>query len=129
MFPTHASIHLEGASDPERLDYWNDVYGIDMSPMKHRATRELIEGGSSEVDVVPSTQICTDRYMLCNLDLNFVRDEELDFRVDFVLKAERNGDTATNVGGEGGVTTVRLDKLVVSFDIDFIPPPSNGSCT
>ena len=70
----------------------------------------MIEGGCSEVDVVPAEQISINRYMLCNLDLNFVKDEELDFRVDFVLKPERktgedSGRPTTNRGG--GTTTVQ----------------------
>lgn len=108
MFPNGCSILLEAASD-SRLDYWDDVYGMDMRPMKTRVAKEL--KNNVAVEIVEQEKVVTDRITLENWNLNGCSEKELDFAVPFEL-----------VMKEGGGDSVRLDKLVVSFDIAFDPP-------
>merc|ERR1711957_665726 len=105
MFPNKCSIFLEVASD-KRLDYWADVYGMDMHPMKNRMAKEL--KNNAAVEIVSQQSVVTERVMLKGWDLNECSDKELDFTVPFELKMQ-----------EGEEESVRLDKLVVSFDIGF----------
>ena len=107
MFPNHSNILLEGASDSE-VDYWDDVYGFNMKPMKDRVVKEIRKEAS--VEIVKESDILTNRVELTAWDLNTCKDEDLDFTAPFELKA---------CDGRGSVT---LNKLVVSFDIAFDLP-------
>jgi len=106
MMPSRSVLFLEGASD-DRLNFWNDVYGFQMSTLQHSLALEY--ASDAIVETVPSTAIVTDRVALLDMDLDTIQDVDLDLReISFVL---------TSRGGEG--VKVRLDKLVVSFDIGF----------
>jgi len=110
MWPNRSLVYLEGASD-NRLDYWSNVYGMKMDPMKRRVVSELRKEAS--VEVVAADAIVTNRAELIVHDLNECRDEDLDFEVPFELKIDTKH-------GHG-----KMDKLVISFDIDFDIPGSN----
>mmetsp|Transcript_26612 Transcript_26612/g.57747 ORF Transcript_26612/g.57747 Transcript_26612/m.57747 type:complete len:593 (-) Transcript_26612:178-1956(-) len=115
MYPNAAQIFLEGASDP-RLDYWENVHGIDMTPMKTRVAKELVKDAG--VEVVDVAGIVTDRVKLAGFDLNTCKDCDLDFSVPFALQCKAPADGSS-------FATTRIDKLVVSFDIDFDVPGTN----
>lgn len=115
MYPNCANILLEGATD-DALQYWNSVYNIDMSPMKKRVARELTKEAS--VEIVPSEKIVTNRVELVRFDLNTCKNEDLDFNVPFELEGRYETDALIVAG-------VKVDKLVVSFDIDFNVPGTN----
>ncbi len=104
MYPNGASVYLEGASD-DRLRYWDNVHGINMSSMKTRVAHELCTDAS--VEIVPAQSIVTNRCQLMDYNLNTCLDEDLDMNVPFEL---------FSFDGEKEVT---LDKLVISFDIAF----------
>jgi len=108
MFPNGCSIFLEGASD-SRLDYWDNVYEINMTPMKPRAARELAQ--NANVEMVDPENVVTNRVLLKTWNLNACRDEDLNFVVPFQLNLK-----------EGSGDSVKLNKLVVSFDIAFNLP-------
>jgi len=108
MFPTHSTLYIEGASDAPTLDFWDDVYGFDMKPMKTRVVRELRK--EAGVEVVKAESIVTDRAKLNGFDLNTCRNQDLDFEVLFQLKPLLRNDDGD---------TVSIHKLVISFDIDF----------
>jgi hypothetical protein len=112
MFPNRSTIYLEGATDNDHLNYWEDVYQIDMSVMKQRVGNELCKGAS--VEVVPVKAITTDRFELLTLDLNTCTDSQLDFEVPFQLNPVFTSEDTT--------ACCQIDKLVVSFDIDFDVP-------
>eukprot|EP00593_Proboscia_inermis_P014076 CAMPEP_0171310506 /NCGR_PEP_ID=MMETSP0816-20121228/20665_1 /TAXON_ID=420281 /ORGANISM="Proboscia inermis, Strain CCAP1064/1" /LENGTH=219 /DNA_ID=CAMNT_0011794647 /DNA_START=12 /DNA_END=671 /DNA_ORIENTATION=- len=106
MMPSRSVLFLEGASD-DRLNFWNDVYGFQMSTLQHSLALEY--ASDAIVETVPSTAIVTNRIPLFDMDLDSVPDIALDLTsIPFVL---------TSMKGEG--VKVRLDKLVVSFDIGF----------
>ena len=109
MWPNRSMVYLEGATD-SRLDYWSDVYGFKMDVMKNRVTRELRKDAG--VEIVDAEDIVTTREEIVVHDLNTCRDEELDFEVPFELK------------GMCKIGEKKIDKLVVSFDIEFDIPGS-----
>jgi len=107
MFPNSCNIMLEGATDL-RLDFWDDVYGMDMRPMKARVAKEM--KNNMNVEIIQSDNVVTDRIMLKDWNLNKCSNKELDFEVPFELKMQGSKDS------------VRMDKLVISFDIAFDLP-------
>ena len=100
VYPNIARMYIEGASD-DKLEFWNDVHGMKMQNMKDVVEQELTTEAS--VEIVPADKIVTDRCEFYSFDMNDVKDEELDFQTSFSLK------------GSG-----KVDKLVISFDIDFV---------
>ncbi|KAL7531114.1 hypothetical protein ACHAWF_003637 [Thalassiosira exigua] len=111
MFPNVSKIFLEGANDKERLNYWDNVHSLNMSPMKERMVNELTQEGW--VEVVADENIVTNRGKLIEHDLNTCKDEELDFEAPFELSLRHpmSSDDA-----------VEVHYLVLSFDIDFSVP-------
>ena len=107
MYPNGASVYLEGASD-DRLQYWDNVHGIDMSSMKKRVAHELCMDAS--VEIVSPQSIVTNRCQLMDYNLNTCMDKDLDMNVPFELSVQIDDEEKEEV---------TLDKLVVSFDIAF----------
>lgn len=105
MWPSRSILFLEGAKDP-KIEYWSNVYGFNMSVMKDRVVKELRK--DAEVEIVNAEDIVTNRDEVIVHDLNTCKDEELDFEVPFELKP-KNSD----------LDSYQIDKLVISFDIDF----------
>ena len=83
MFPNVAKIFIEGCNEMERLDYWNDVHGLNMTPMKERMVNELTQ--DAHVEIVSDKNIVTDRKEIITFDLNTCKDADLDFEVPFEL--------------------------------------------
>lgn len=111
MYPNVAKIFIEGAHDNERLSYWDNVHGIDMTPMKQRMVDELTSEGL--VEVVDQKKIITNRAEVTTFDLNTCKDEELDFEASFELSL------SDNISEKG---SREVHQLVISFDIDFSVP-------
>lgn len=111
MWPNKSNMFIEGASD-SRLDYWDDVYGMNMRPMKVKVINELRKEAS--VEIVDKEKVVTNRFELISFDLNICNDENLDYATSFELKPA-SGDEA-----------VRIDKLVISFDVEFDLPGCNS---
>jgi predicted RNA methylase len=76
MWPNKCSMFAELVED-RRLDFWNDVYGINMDVMKNEALKELCK--DAIVENVDETTVCSNRGMMWDCNLNTVRDEELDY--------------------------------------------------
>jgi len=108
MWPNRSTMFLEGAKD-SRLEYWSNVYGFNMSVMKDRVVKELRK--EAEVEIVYAEDVVTNRDQLIVHDLNMCQDEELDFEVPFELKPKD--------GLSAGDERLQIDKLVISFDMDF----------
>ena len=111
MFPNVAKVFIEGCNEKERLDYWNNVHGLNMTPMKERMTRELTH--EAQVEVVSDGNIVTNRKEIITFDLNTCKDEDLDFRVPFELHLRDEYKSRNEV---------HIHSLVISFDIDFAVP-------
>jgi predicted RNA methylase len=112
MFPNVAKIYLEGCNETERLDYWDDVHGLNMTPMKERMVSELTH--DAHVEVVSDSNIVTCRKEIIEFDLNTCKDEDLDFEAPFELHLP---DSISR-------NEVQIHSLVISFDIDFAVPNS-----
>ncbi|KAL9190126.1 hypothetical protein ACHAXT_007337 [Thalassiosira profunda] len=110
MFPNASSIFIEGANRSDRLNYWDNVHGLNMKPMKERMAMELTQ--DADVEVVDDKNIVTNRAKLIAHDLNQCKDEDLDFEVPFEL----------SLRDDSAVDAVEIHQLVVSFDIDFAVP-------
>jgi SAM-dependent methyltransferase len=117
MYPNGSRIYLEGGRDAERLGYWNNVHGIDMSPMRERMARELTQ--EAWVELVNDECIITNRAMLIEHDLNKCIDEDLDFASPFELRPRDGGPTSL---ADVDVDVVEVHQLVISFDVDFAVP-------
>jgi predicted RNA methylase len=114
MFPNVAKIFIEGGNEKDRLEYWDNVHGLNMAPMKARMVDELV--GEALVEIVDDEKIITERVEIVEFDLNTCKDEDLDFEVPFKLSLR--GDLSKE-------EAVEVHHLVVSFDIDFSVPNSN----
>jgi type I protein arginine methyltransferase len=88
IFPDKAVLYLTAIEDAnvrrERFDYWDDVYGFDMSPIKEIAIKEPV------VDVVDAKSIVTDAVPVLHIDILTCTKEDLDFTAKFKLQAHRN---------------------------------------
>lgn len=88
IFPDKAVMYLTAIEDENvrrnRFDYWDDVYGFDMSPIKEIALREPV------VDVVDAKALVTDSVPILTLDILTCTKQDLDFSSTFKLHAQRN---------------------------------------
>lgn len=88
ILPDKANIVLVGIEDGEyksqKIDYWDDVYGFRMDPIKDTAYLEPL------VDVVEEEAIATTASVLLNLDLATCTVADLTFKSEFSLKCTRN---------------------------------------
>jgi protein arginine N-methyltransferase 1 len=88
IFPDVATLFVAGIEDgdyfEEKINYWDDVYGFDYSPIKQIALREPL------VDIVEFKAVVTDPCPLYRIDIMTVTKEELAFTKPFQLRARRN---------------------------------------
>lgn len=84
----------------DRVQYWHDVYGFDMTVLKPLMVAE------PHVEVVPAADIATPMQEYKVLDLVTVKPSELDFECPLSLVANKTCD---------------MHGVVVSFDVLFYP--------
>eukprot|EP00549_Striatella_unipunctata_P015881 CAMPEP_0118700664 /NCGR_PEP_ID=MMETSP0800-20121206/16726_1 /TAXON_ID=210618 ORGANISM="Striatella unipunctata, Strain CCMP2910" /NCGR_SAMPLE_ID=MMETSP0800 /ASSEMBLY_ACC=CAM_ASM_000638 /LENGTH=401 /DNA_ID=CAMNT_0006601309 /DNA_START=10 /DNA_END=1215 /DNA_ORIENTATION=- len=88
LFPDRAVMYICAMEDAkvkeERIEYWNNVYGFDMSPIKEIALKE------PTVDVVDPQAIVTNSETILNIDLKTCTSKDLEFSSSFRLTATRN---------------------------------------
>jgi len=88
MFPDKASMYITAIEDreykEEKINWWDSVYGFDMSAIRTVALNEPL------VDVVEARQVVTDSCKLKDIDLNTVKVEELNFTCPFSISSRRN---------------------------------------
>lgn len=88
IFPDKAVMYICGVEDgqvkKDRIDFWGDVYGFDMSPIKELAIKEPV------VDVVDAKAIVTDSVPILHLDILTCKKEDLEFTSKFRILAQRN---------------------------------------
>ena len=87
VFPDKAVMYLCAVEDEamkyERIDFWDNVYGFDMSAIKHVAVKEPV------VDIVNPQFVVTNSVPILNIDLQHCTEEELSFISPFRLTAHR----------------------------------------
>jgi len=102
IFPDKATIFMAGIEDgdykEEKINFWDNVWGFDYSPLKATAMSEPL------VDIVEMKAVVTDPTPVITFDLNTVQPEELSFTAPFQLMARRNDF---------------VHALIAWFDIEF----------
>ncbi|KAG7357320.1 50S ribosomal protein L11 methylase [Nitzschia inconspicua] len=88
VFPDKAVMYVCAAEDGDvkrdRVDFWSNVYGFDMSPIRNIALKEPV------VDVIDGKSIVTDATPILHLDILTCKKEDVEFEASFELKALRN---------------------------------------
>lgn len=88
ILPDQACMYIGGLEDgnykEERVDWWNEVYGFDFSPIREIALQEPI------VDVVNGNAVNTDVVPFLSIDILTCTKEDLVFNNEFTLTAIRN---------------------------------------
>jgi protein arginine N-methyltransferase 1 len=88
ILPDKAVMYVAAIEDAtvrrERFDFWQDVYGFDMSVIRDIAIKEPV------VDVVEANAIVTDSKPILSLDILTCKKEDLQFTSKFKLQAQRN---------------------------------------
>eukprot|EP00744_Colponema_vietnamica_P006678 GILI01009682.1.p1 GENE.GILI01009682.1~~GILI01009682.1.p1 ORF type:complete len:354 (-),score=126.35 GILI01009682.1:126-1187(-) len=87
MCPDQSSIHVVGISDypyrRDNVDYWDNVYGFKMEPMKALV---LEEAGAC---AIPRTCIATNTNLAYTLDIKTASLDKREYSFPFTLKADR----------------------------------------
>jgi type I protein arginine methyltransferase len=88
VFPDKAVMYVAAVEDGQvkrdRVDFWDNVYGFDMTPIKNIALTEPV------VDVVDSKAVVTDTVQILHLDILTCKKEDAEFSTVFELTAKRN---------------------------------------
>jgi len=96
LFPDKAAIYVAGIEDTyyfeNKIEFWDDVYGINMATIKNRAFMEPI------VDTVDPKTIVTTECCIYECDIKTVTVEELDFVSTYSIKANRKDYVHALVG-------------------------------
>ncbi|KAK0572045.1 hypothetical protein LWI29_025345 [Acer saccharum] len=102
VLPDKASLYLTAIEDAEykddKIEFWNNVYGFDMSCIKKQAMMEPL------VDTVDQNQIVTNSQLLKTMDISKMALGDASFTAPFKLVAQRND---------------YIHALVAYFDVSF----------
>ncbi|KDP33742.1 hypothetical protein JCGZ_07313 [Jatropha curcas] len=102
LLPDKASLYLTAIEDAEykddKIEFWNKVYGFDMSCIKKQAMMEPL------VDTVDQNQIVTNCQLLKTMDISKMASGDASFTAPFKLVAERDD---------------YIHALVAYFDVSF----------
>jgi protein arginine N-methyltransferase 1 len=102
LLPDKANLYIAGIEDAEykgkKIDFWENVYGFDMSCIKKIAYAEPI------VDTVDSKAVCSTDHQFLSIDLNTVQVSDLSFKREFSIRVTRNDF---------------LHALICWFDVSF----------
>jgi len=102
ILPDKATLNLTAIEDSEykedKINFWDNVYGFNMSSIKKMAMQEPL------VDIVEPNQVMAGTCRLLTIDINTVKEEDLDFKTPFRLVALRDDF---------------CHAFVASFDIEF----------
>ncbi|KAL1060291.1 hypothetical protein V6Z11_1Z109900 [Gossypium hirsutum] len=88
VLPDEASLYLTAIEDADykddKIEFWNNVYGFDMSCIKKQAMMEPF------VDTVDQKQIVTNCHLLKTMDISKMVPGDASFTASFKLIAERD---------------------------------------
>jgi protein arginine N-methyltransferase 1 len=102
IFPDRARIYVSAIEDSkhksEKLDFWRNIYGINMSTMRGRSLQEPL------VDTVEQSHLISSMCPVLELDLNTMTLLDLDFISTYRLQFHHNS---------------QLDGLVAWFEVNF----------
>lgn len=100
--PDGCSIWVAGIDDSERLDFWNNVYGFDMTPMKEKVKAPSVTDAT--VSHYEERSIVTETFELKRWSCQTCAIADLEFSAPFRLAASRR---------------CMVDAILAYFDIDF----------
>lgn len=96
LAPSQTRMLLSAIDDAdfknEKYNFWDDVYGFKMTPMKKSTLHEAV------VDLVKSDSIITDIITVKDLPLQTITKKQLDFSAPFKLIAQKKGTIHAFVG-------------------------------
>merc|ERR1719278_1056424 len=102
MFPDRATLYVTAIEDrqykDDKINWWDDVYGFDMSCIKKVALQEPL------VDVVDRNQVVTNSCLLKEIDIQTCTKDDIPFEAPFHLQVRRND---------------YIQALVAFFNIEF----------
>jgi len=102
MMPDKAIMYISGLEDAnykdEKIHFWDDVYGFDMTCIKDIAINEPL------VETVDYQHVMTDQCKIAEFDIMTMKPSDVDFTAEYSLKAKRDD---------------YCHALVVHFDIEF----------
>merc|ERR1711970_1540755 len=88
MFPDRATMYICAIEDrqykDDKINWWDDVYGFDMSAIRKVALTEPL------VDVVDRNQVVTNNCLIKEIDIQTIKKEEIPFESPFHLQIRRN---------------------------------------
>eukprot|EP00744_Colponema_vietnamica_P002353 GILI01003707.1.p1 GENE.GILI01003707.1~~GILI01003707.1.p1 ORF type:complete len:411 (+),score=143.34 GILI01003707.1:42-1235(+) len=88
IYPDKATLYIAAIEDgdykEDKINFWNDVYGFDMSCIRNLALLEPL------VDCVDGDSIVTNHAAILTIDIHTVKIEDLDFKSHFSVTAQRN---------------------------------------
>merc|ERR1712042_170687 len=88
MFPDKATLYICAIEDrqykDDKINWWDDVYGFDMSAIRKVALTEPL------VDSVDHKCVVTNNCLLKEIDIQTVKKEEIPFESPFHLQIRRN---------------------------------------
>jgi len=102
MFPDRATLYVTAIEDrqykDDKINWWDDVYGFDMSCIRKVALSEPL------VDVVDRNQVVTNSCLLKEIDIQTCTKADIPFESPFHLQVKRND---------------YIQALVTFFNIEF----------
>merc|ERR1712228_641439 len=102
MFPDKATLYVCAIEDrqykDDKINWWDDVYGFDMSCIKKVAMQEPL------VDTVDRNQVISNSCLLKEIDLQTCTIDDIPFQSTFTLQLKRND---------------YVQALVTFFNIEF----------
>ena len=102
MFPDKATLYICAIEDrqykDDKINWWDDVYGFDMSAIRKVALTEPL------VDVVDRNQVVSNNCLVKEIDIQTLKKEEIPFEAPFHLQIRRND---------------YVQALVTFFNIEF----------
>eukprot|EP01121_Diplochlamys_sp_Union-15-3_P010422 TRINITY_DN2919_c0_g1_i8.p1 TRINITY_DN2919_c0_g1~~TRINITY_DN2919_c0_g1_i8.p1 ORF type:complete len:269 (-),score=33.58 TRINITY_DN2919_c0_g1_i8:75-881(-) len=88
ILPDKANLYIAAIEDgdykDEKINFWDNVYGFDMSVIKNMAYREPL------VDVVKPQSVITSADKILTIDIYTVKEKDLIFESPFKITARRN---------------------------------------
>merc|ERR1712018_625689 len=88
MFPDRATLYICAIEDrqykDDKINWWDDVYGFDMSAIRKVALTEPL------VDVVDRNQVVTNNCLIKEIDIQTIKKDEIPFESPFHLQIRRN---------------------------------------
>ena len=88
MFPDKATLYITAIEDrqykEDKINFWDDVYGFDMSCIRKVALQEPL------VDVVDRNQVVANSALLKEIDIQTCTKDDIPFEAGFSLTLKRN---------------------------------------